>query len=468
MITTALLNPHMFRAYDIRGLAGEDLSPAIAERIGAAFATYLRRRGGKTLAVGRDSRPSSPDLYQGVIAGARSAGLDVTALGLTPSPVASFAAAAWSLDGAINVTASHNPIRFNGLKLVQRGASALLPDEIQEVRRLAESEDFEFGNGTFSERDPKPDYIAMLEQRFPVARQLKVVVDPGNGVATLTGPDALRGAGCDVVGLYTELLQGFPNHLPDPQSPETMVDLSRTVREHQADLGFAWDGDGDRIGLVDENGIRYEADWIVALLARDLLSRNPGARVLLDGKTSLSPIRDIQAHGGRPVLTATGYSLLRRRMEAEGILFGGEASGHIIFGENYYGIDDGVYAACAIAQIVAAGERPLSAHFTNMQRLVTSREIMMPCPDEAKFRVADAISVRLRSDGGDDSATDGVRVDFGDGWALVRASNTNPVVSVRLEAETRERYDTIRSLVWDALAQHSEVTIPPGVGEPAD
>jgi len=466
MTTENVFNTHMFRAYDVRGLAGEDLTPAIAERIGAAFGTYLRRRGGETIAVGRDSRPSSPDLYAGVIAGARSAGLHVTVLGLTPSPVASFAAAAWALDGAVNVTASHNPVRFNGAKLVQQDASALLPEEIQEVRRLVESGDFERGSGKLSERDPKPEYVEMLEQRFPVARELRVVVDPGNGVATLTGPDALSGAGCDVVGLYTDLLEGFPNHLPDPQSPETMVDLSRTVREQRADLGFAWDGDGDRVGLVDERGVRYEADWIVALLARDLLSRHPGARVLVDGKTSLSSIRDIEAHGGKPVLTKTGYSLIRRRMEEEEILFGGEASGHIIFGEDYYGIDDGVYAACAIAQIVAAGERPLSEHFGDMQRLVTSREIMMPCPDEAKFRVAEAISARLLADH-DGVDIDGVRVGFGDGWALVRASNTNPVVSVRFEAETSERYAAIRSVIWDAMAEHPEVTIPPDVGEPA-
>ncbi len=466
------MHPHIFRAYDIRGLAEDELTPAAAERIGAAFATHIRRRGGKTLAVGRDSRPSSPAIYEAIIAGVRTAGIDVTALGLTPSPVAGFAAAAWALDGAVNVTASHNPVRFNGLKLVRRGAAALLPEEIQELRALAESGDFERGRGALVERDPKPEYVAMLEQRFPVARTLRVVADPGNGVATLTGPAALRGAGCEVVGLYTELLEGFPNHLPNPQAAETMADLGRAVIEHGADCGFAWDGDGDRVGLIDETGRRHEADWIVALLARDLLRRHPGARILLDSKCSLGASRAIRARGGEPILTRTGYTLLRRRMAAEGILFGGEASGHIIFGEDYYGIDDGVYAACAIACILAAEDRPLSAHFEQMQAgmppLFTSREIMMPCADAAKFRVAAAVNARLRAAcDGPAVAEEDLRLDFGDGWALVRASNTNPVLSVRFEAESRDRYDAIRVLIWEAVGEHAEVTIPESVGEPA-
>ena len=205
------LDPHIFRAYDIRGIAAEEFTPAVAERLGAAFATYLRRRfDGRRIAVGRDSRPSSPALYDALIAGARGAGVDVTAVGLSPSPLVGFAAAAWGLDGAVNVTASHNPIEFNGAKLVQRRASVLLPEEIQEVRRLAESGDLDHGRGALDERDPKPEYLALLAERFRLARPLTVVADPGNGVATLTGPETLRRIGCDVIGLYTELLEGFP------------------------------------------------------------------------------------------------------------------------------------------------------------------------------------------------------------------------------------------------------------------
>ena len=459
------LNPHIFRACDIRGVAGEDFTPAVVERIGRAYATYLLRRPPSpprsdgtgspsppgdlhplAVAVGRDSRPSSQALYESVIAGLRATGVDVIAVGLAPSPLLSFAAAAWQLDGGISITASHNPVRFNGAKLLEARGLPLSPEAIQEVAALAQSNDFEHGRGALVERDPKPDYLALLRHRFAIARPLTVVADPGNAVATLTGPDALRAIGCRVIGLYTELLDGFPNHIADPQEPASMKDLSAAVAEHGADFGVAWDGDGDRIGVTDEHGLRYEADWLVALLARDLLSRHPRASVLVDLKTSLGPIQDIRAHGGRPLLSLTGFSLLRRSMQEESILFGGEASGHIFFAEDYYGIDDGVYAACALAHFLAADPRPLSAHFASIRRFVTSPEIKLPCSDHAKFRIAQAIAQHF-APGFPVLTIDGARVDFGDGWALIRGSNTNPYLSVRLEAESRPRYDAIGRLI---------------------
>lgn len=475
-----MLNPHIFRAYDIRGVAGEDFTPAVVERIGRAHGTYLLRRGSSrrppprsgrsrsrslVVAVGHDSRPSSQALYDGVIAGLRATGVDVIAVGLAPTPLLSFAAAAWQLDGGISITASHNPVRFNGAKLLEAQGLPLSPEAIQAVAALAQTNDFEHGRGALAERDPKPEYLALLRDRFAVARPLTVVADPGNAVATLTGPDALRAIGCRVIGLYTELLDGFPNHIADPQEPASMEDLSAAVAEHGADFGVAWDGDGDRIGVTDERGLRYEADWLVALLARDLLSRHPGAPVLVDLKTSLGPIQDIRAHGGRPLLSRTGYSLLRRRMQEEAILFGGEASGHIIFAEDYYAIDDGVYAACALAHFLAADPSPLSAHFASIRRFVTSPEIKLPCPDHAKFRIAEAVA-HWFAPRFPVLTIDGARVDFGDGWALIRGSNTNPYLSVRIEAESRSRYDAIGRLIWDALLRHPEVVLPVGVPAP--
>ncbi len=458
------LNPRMFRAYDIRGLAGKDLTPETARLIGRAYGTWLRReRGGRTVAIGRDSRPSSPALSTAVIDGLRTAGVDVISLGLAPSPLVYYAVAAWGLDGGLSITASHNPVEFNGMKLVQRGADPLLPEEIQAVYAQAVSGNWDQGPGTLTERDPRPEYLALLERRFLIQRPLKVVVDPGNGVATLTGPKALRRIGCEVVGLFTDLREGFPNHLPDPQEPGAMAPLMARVVRERADFGIAWDGDGDRVGLVDETGARYEPDWIVALLARDLLQRHPGARILVDVKTSRSPVADIEAHGGRPVFTRTGYSLFRRKMRDDGILFGGEASGHIVFAEDYFGVDDGVYAACAIAHVLAASDRPLSAHFAHMRRLVTSPEIKLLCPDDAKFRVAEAVGRAFREtypvwD------IDGARIDFGAGWALVRGSNTNPYLSLRIEAETPAGYEEIRARLWQVLARFPEVTIPPDAG----
>ena len=444
----------------MRGVAGEDLTPPVAYRTARAHGTFLRRRFQATsVVVGRDSRPSSPGLYEAVLRGLGECGLAVTTIGLTPSPLLYFALHHWGLHGGIMVTASHNPVQFNGLKLLREEAMPLLPDEIQEVWRIAEAQDYEAAvvdPPAPVERDPGPDYLSMLRRRFKLERPLTIVADPGNGVATLTGPAALQALGADVVGLYTELLEGFPNHLPDPQEPGSMRDLAARVVAEGADLGVAWDGDGDRVGLVDETGRRYDPDWIAALLARDVLARHPGARILMDLKSSRSPIDDVRAHGGEPVLAPTGYSIFRRRMRDEGILFGGEASGHMIFAEDYPYLDDGVFAACAIARIVSQEARPLSAHFAAMRRYVTSTEIKLPCADADKFRVAGAIADAFRGRF-EMTEVDGARVEFPDGWFHLRASNTNPYLSLRIEAETRDRYDAIRALVWEALAAHPEV-----------
>ncbi len=463
------LPPHIFRAYDVRGVADDELTPDVVYRTARALGTFLRRRfQARTAIVACDSRPSSPALCTAALRGLRDCGLQVTTLGLAPSPLLYYALHRWGLGGGIVVTASHNPVEFNGLKLLREEAMPLLPDEIQAVRRLAEAGDFTAPAADPAppiERDPTPDYLAMLRRRFRLQRPLKIVADPGNGVATLTGPAALRGLGAEVVGLYAELLEGFPNHLPDPQEPGSMRDLAARVVAEGADLGVAWDGDGDRVGLVDETGRRYDPDWIAALLARDVLSRHPGARILMDLKSSRSPIADVRRHGGEPVLARTGYSIFRRRMRDEGIVFGGEASGHMIFGEDYPYLDDGVFAACAIACIVSAGPAPLSAHFAGMRRYVTSNEIKLPCADADKFRIADAVADAFRGRY-EMLEVDGARVEFPDGWFHLRASNTNPYLSLRIEAETRPAFDAIRALVWDSLAAHTEVTLAGVVAEP--
>ncbi len=460
-----LLNPHMFRAYDIRGVVGEDLTPASVEVIGRAFGTFLRRqRAARLVVVGRDNRPSSASLRDALVTGLRGAGLDVVDIGLSPSPLLYYAAALWGADGGVNITGSHNPIHMNGLKLLEQAALPLSPEDIQAVRLFGDQADFDSGAGGYQERDPKPDYFALLERRFPVARPLSVVVDPGNGVATLTGPEALRRIGCRVHGIYTELDGAFPHHIPDPQNAATMRDLQQEVRGRGADLGIAWDGDGDRLGMVDERGVRHEADELLAVLARDVLSRHPGERILVDVKISLSTVRDIERHGGVPVFGPTGHSLGKRKMRAEGILFGGEGSAHFYFNEDYYGLDDAVFGACMLASMIARGDQPASAYFEGFDPLVTSPELQVPCPDAAKFRVAGAVAETFRRLY-PVLAIDGARIDFGDGWALVRASNTNPQLTVRLEAATRARYAQIREIVWRELARYPEVTLAPGLGD---
>ena len=466
------INPAIFRAYDIRGIVDEDLNPRTLDRIGRAYATYLRRTANVArIVVGRDNRPSSASLTQAFSDAVRATGLDVVDIGLAPSPLLYYAAAAWGIQGGAVITASHSPADMNGLKLLERGGIPLSPRQLQDVCALACSGDFDRAGrsrrGALESRDARTPYLAALAQRFPLPRRLNVVVDPGNGVATCTGPQALRGIGCSVAGLNLDLDGTFPHHLPDPQDASTMAALQREVVRRGADMGVAWDGDGDRIGLVDEQGRRHDPDAILALLARDLLTRHSGARILVDVKVSLVALRDIEAHGGVPVFGPSGHSLAKRKIRDEGLLLGGEAAAHFYFAEDWYGFDDAVFAACLLARILAEQDAPVSALFQGLPVFVTSPELRLPCPDDQKFAVVARIAAQLRTLSDAEHPLleiDGARVDFGDGWALVRASNTGPALSVRLEAETPARYAEIRALIWDLLRQEPSVTVPPGTG----
>lgn len=465
MSAAAALSAGMFRAYDIRGVVGEEVNPTSGRLIGAAYATLLRRSYGvERMVVGRDNRPSSEELRDAFVAGALAAGVSVVDVGVAPSPLGYYAAATWGIDGGAVVTASHSPTHMNGFKLLERGGAPLSPEEIQEVYTLAVASDFEAGTGVVETRDAREEYLAMLAGRFELARPLRVVADPGNGVATLTGPEALRRIGCAVEVMHGESDGTFPSHMPNPQDASTMVELQARVRATGADMGVAWDGDGDRVGFVDETGVRPEADAILAVFAREALRRRPGASILMDVKTSLSAVRDVEAHGGRPVIGRTGHSFGKRAMREGDYAFGGEASGHFFFADNH-NFDDGVYGACLMAWILAREPRPLSAVFAGIPQFVSSPEIAMPCPDAAKFGVAAAVG-RAFAARYEVSTLDGARITFpdageGDGWALVRASNTGPTLSVRFEASNPARFAQIRDAVLAELARHPEVEIPP-------
>jgi phosphomannomutase/phosphoglucomutase len=455
-----MLNPHIFRAYDVRGLVGTDITSDVFLQVGCAYGTLVRRKGGRRVAVGQDNRLSSAELKAAFVNGVRAAGVDVVDIGQVPTPMLYFAAAHWKLDGGANITGSHNPVEYNGVKMVHAGALPLTEDEIQHLRKLAESGDFERGEGGLDRLSPRDDYFDTVSRLVRPARRLKVVVDAGNGIAGLYAPALLRRIGCDVVELHCESDGRFPNHLPDPEDEKNVVDLQAKVVEAQADLGVAYDGDADRVGVIDERGGRHEADLLLILLARDLLTRHPGAKIVFDVKSSQSLVQDIEQHGGVPVMWKTGHSHLKRKMREDRILLGGEVSGHMFFAENYYGVDDGILASCKIIEIVARAAEPASRLFASVPHLRATPELKAPCPDGEKFRVIEELTRELKQRY-ETIDIDGARVLFpGGGWGLVRASNTNPYLTLRFEARTDAEIAAMKRVIYDALRRYPFVTLP--------
>ena len=453
-------NPHIFRAYDVRGRLGSDINADVFEKVGRAYATMIRRNGGRTIALGQDNRLSSAELKVAFGAGVTATGVNVVDVGLVTTPILYFATAHWRLDGGANITGSHNPIDYNGVKMVHPGAAPLTEDEIQRLRKMAETVDYETGHGTVEPRDPREEYFAKVTSLVRIPRRLKVVADAGNGVAGLFGPDLLRRLGCEVVELHCESDGRFPNHLPDPEDPENVVDVQEKVIETRADLGLAWDGDADRVGVIDERGRRHEADLILVLLARDLLARRPGERVVFDVKSSQSLVDEVKKHGGVPVMWKTGHSHLKRKMREDGILLGGEVSGHMFFAENYYGVDDGLLASAKILEIVGRDAGPASRLFDSIPHLHATPELKALCPDAEKFRVIAELSSDLKRQY-ETIDIDGARVLFpGGGWGLVRASNTNPYLTLRFEAKSEQEIADMKRVIYDALRRYPFVTLP--------
>ena len=455
-----MLNPHIFRAYDVRGRVGSDINPEVFGRIGRAYATLLRRQGGRAVAIGQDNRESSAALRAAFGEGVRAAGVDVVDIGEVTTPMLYFATAHWGLDGGATITGSHNPVDYNGVKMVHAGAAPLSEDEIQALRRLIEAGDLERGHGTVTPRSPRDEYFATVTGLVRPARRLRVVADAGNGVAGRYAPELLRRIGCEVVELHCESDGRFPNHLPDPEDPANVVDLQAKVVEVGADLGLAWDGDADRVGVIDERGHRHEADLVLALLARDLLQRHPGAKIVFDVKCSQSLVDDITRHGGVPVMWKTGHSHLKRKMRDDAILLGGEVSGHMFFGEDYYAVDDGLLAACKIVDIVARERGPASRLFDSIEHLHATPELKAPCPDDRKFALIDELARDLKQRY-PTIDIDGARVLFPDGgWGLVRASNTNPYLTLRFEGRSEAQIDAMKRVIYDALRRYPFVTLP--------
>lgn len=448
---------HIFREYDIRGVADRDLTDDLARALGAAFAQVLRHGPARPrVAVCRDARLSSDRLFAALTGGLRYAGADVISVGIGPSPLLYFAAHHLETDGAVMITASHNPGPDNGFKLM-RGKASFFGADIQRLADLMERgaalREPAPEVGTLTEQDLAPAYVEAVRAGTRLDRaDVRFVVDAGNGAAGPLGLRALRALGFDPDPLYCELDGTFPNHHPDPTVPKNLEALRARVLETGAALGVAWDGDGDRIGVLDDRGDVLWGDRLLVLFARALLAERPGAAVLGEVKCSEVLYADIAARGGRPILWKTGHSLIKTKMKEEGALLAGEMSGHMFFADRWPGFDDAIYATARLLEILAREGRPLRELLADLPETFSTPEIRVDCPDAVKFEVVRRVQDHYRKDHRV-IEIDGARVDFGDGaWGLCRASNTGPVLVLRFEARTPERRDAIRAEVEAVVA----------------
>lgn len=449
------INPNIFREYDIRGLADRDLTDELAESLGRAFGTRVREQKGKSVAVGEDVRESSPRLVAALSKGLRSTGCDVVRVGVVPTPALYFAVVHLPADAGVMVTGSHNPIEYNGFKL-QLGKESLHGEEIRDLLRRINERVVVSGTGVETSRPIRPDYEAMVVERCRPVRPLKLVADAGNGTAGPMAVSILSALGHTVVPLYCEPDGRFPNHQPDPTVEKNMRDLMALVVAEKADLGVGYDGDADRIGVVDEKGRLLWGDQLLALFARDVLTRVPGAPIVFDVKCSQGLEEDIKAHGGRPIMYKTGHSLTKAKMKEEKAPLAGEMSGHMFFGEGFFGHDDAIYASARFAAIIARSGQPVSAHLDSLPHYVNSPELRVDCTDEAKFRIVEELAAELGREH-KVLAIDGVRVLFDDGWGLLRASNTQPVLVLRFEAKDAAGLARIEDTFRKKLARYPEV-----------
>jgi phosphomannomutase/phosphoglucomutase len=442
--------PEIFREYDIRGLVDTQLDSATCELLGKGLGTTLVRAGARDVLVGRDVRLSSDRIRADLVRGVLSTGLDVVDLGIVPTPGLYFGLYTLAPGGGIMITGSHNPPEYNGFK-ASIGKSSLYGEGIRAVRTLIEAGDFASGEGTCRELQILPDYLARLTEGISPARSLTVVVDAGNGVAGPHARPLLEKLGCTVHELYCEPDGNFPNHHPDPTVEANLADLIAKVRQTKADLGIAFDGDADRLGAVDEQGRIIWGDRLLALFARDVLRDGPTS-IIFEVKCSRGLIEDIEAHGGTPVMWRTGHSLIKQKMKETGALLAGEMSGHMFFAHRWYGFDDALYAAARLIEIVAGANAPLSQLMASIPSYPSTPEIRVKCPEEYKFAVVRSITEAFRKDH-DVIDVDGARIDFGDGWGLVRASNTTPLLVLRFEAKTEARLAEIRGIVEGRLEE---------------
>jgi phosphomannomutase/phosphoglucomutase len=442
----------IFREYDIRGVAGKDLTEEVATAVGGAFAAFLAERGlSGTLAVGRDNRPSGDQLHPALIAGLLASGVDVVDIGIVPTPLAYWSQHNLDVVGGIQITGSHNPREYNGFKLGV-GTTSIFGDDIQHLYDLAVAGNFPRGKGALRKEEVIDRYIDDIIGRVgKLSRDLKVVFDCGNGAGALVAPKLFPRLGIEPRCLFCESDGTFPNHHPDPTVEKNVQDLIAAVKKDRADVGIAFDGDADRIGVIDDQGEIIWGDILLIIYARDALARTgKGQSIVFDVKASQSLPEAVEKAGGVPVMWKTGHSLIEEKMHETHAPVGGEVSGHMFFSEGFYGFDDALYGAARLLRIIADSGKSVRELLADVPRFVSTPEIRVDCPDDKKFGIVDEakqyFGARYKV-----ITVDGVRVLFGDGWGLIRASNTGPVLVMRFEARTKVQLDTIQSVMQDWL-----------------
>ena len=447
----------VFKAYDIRGVVGQTIDEVFAEHLGRAFGSEALLAGERAVAVGRDGRMSGPGLAAALIRGLKSTGLDVVDIGMVTTPMLYYVAATRAKHGCssgIQVTGSHNPKDYNGFKMVMAGR-AIYGDDIQKLRQRIETETYTAKRGRSAKMDVLAEYTQRIVGDCKLARPMKIVIDSGNGIPGASAPAILRALGCDVVDLYSKVDGDFPNHHPDPSKPENLADLIKVVHATGAELGLAFDGDGDRLGVVTAQGNIIYPDRQIMLFARDILKRHKGAQIIFDVKCSQRLPVAIRKAGGKPLLWKTGHSLIKAKLKETGAPFAGEMSGHLFFGERWYGFDDAMYTAARLLEILSREKNP-SAFLDALPTSFNTPELNVPCAEgehhavvaELLARTADQ---RLTFEGGEVGTIDGLRVDFADGFGLIRASNTTPVLVLRFEGHTEEALHRIEAQFMAAL-----------------
>ncbi len=437
----------IFREYDIRGIADRDLPDELVKHLGRAIGSYLKARNGKVMALGTDCRLSSPRLRSALASGLMECGINVIDIGLVPTPVLYFAIHHFRTDGGVMITGSHNPGEHNGFKICV-GPSTIHGSEIQQLKSIIENKAYSLGKpGKIETRPIESDYINHIANSVSIVRPLKVVVDAGNGMGGKIACALYRKMGCEVVSLFEEYDGSFPNHHPDPTVLENLRSLIQVVGTSAARIGIGFDGDADRIGVIDASGRPLFGDELLVIFARDVLAKNPGASIISEVKASHRLFQDIKQRGGNPILWKTGHSLIKAKMLECGALLAGEMSGHMFFGDRYFGFDDAIYAGARIIEILSQSNLTAMELLADLPPAFSTPEIRVDCADEIKFDVVLRARARFLQMGLQVNEIDGARIDFSDGWGLVRASNTQPVLVYRFEAETEIRLREIRALI---------------------